>query len=59
MKSISRIRFAAVCLCVVAVQPLLAAYNAAGGYVTLLSHNLGSKGESTFMTNIVRDSYGW
>ena len=60
MKSISRIRFAAVCLCVVAVQPLLAAYNAAGGYVTLLSHNLGSKGESTFMTNIVKStSYGW
>ena len=60
MKSISRIRFAAVCLCVVAVQPLLAAYNAAGGYVTLLSHNLGSKGESTFMTNIVKNtSYGW
>lgn len=42
-----------------ATQPLFAAYNAAGGYVTLLGHNLGSKGESTFMTNIVRSSYGW
>lgn len=36
-----------------------AAYNAAGGYVTLLGHNSGTKGESTFMTNIVRSSYGW
>ena len=37
-----------------------AAYDAAGGYVTLLSENLGSKSESTFMTNIVKaTSYGW
>ena len=37
-----------------------AAYNAAGGYVTLLSDNLGSQSESTFMTNIVKaTSYGW
>ena len=37
----------------------LAAYDSAGGYVTLLGHNSGSKGESTFMTNIVKSSYGW
>ena len=40
-------------------QPLFAAYDAAGGYVTLRGHNSGSKGESTFMTNIVKSSYGW
>ena len=42
-----------------ALHPAFAAYNAAGGYVTLLGHNAGTKGESTFMTNIVRASYGW
>lgn len=42
-----------------ATQPLFAAYNAAGGYVTLRGHNSGLKGESTFMTNIVKSSYGW
>ena len=37
-----------------------AAYNAAGGYVTLLSDNSGNAGESTFMTNIVKETdYGW
>ena len=42
-----------------ALHPAFAAYNAAGGYVTLLGDNLGSKVESTFMTNIVKASYGW
>ena len=37
-----------------------AAYDAAGGYVTLLSSNSGVRGESTFMTNIVKETnYGW
>ena len=35
-------------------------YNAGGGYVTLLAHNSGNSGESTFVTNIVKSSvYGW
>ena len=46
-------------LLAIAVYPLFAGYNAAGGYVTLLGNNSGLNGESTFMTNIVRSSYGW
>ena len=43
-----------------AQHPAFAAYDAAGGYVTLLAHNSGIAGESTFMTNIVKaSSYGW
>lgn len=42
------------------LHPAFAAYNAAGGYVTLLSDNSGNNGESTFMTNIVKETaYGW
>ena len=59
MKSIVQIRAVAAFAFAVFAHPLMAGYDAAGGYVTLLSNNLGSKGESTFMTNIVRDSYGW
>ena len=60
MKSLFQFRFVAAILLAIAVHPLFAAYNAAGGYVTLLSDNLGSKSESTFMTNIVKaTSYGW
>ena len=59
MKSIVQIRAVAAFAFAAFAHPLMAGYDAAGGYVTLLSHNLGSKGESTFMTNIVRDSYGW
>ncbi|MBR3820302.1 MAG: hypothetical protein IKJ37_01635 [Kiritimatiellae bacterium] len=59
MKSIVQIRAVAAFAFAVFAHHLMAGYDAAGGYVTLLSHNLGSQGESTFMTNIVRDSYGW
>ena len=59
MKSIVQIRAVAAFAFAVFAHSLMAGYDAAGGYVTLLSNNLGSKGESTFMTNIVRDSYGW
>ena len=34
-------------------------YDAQGGYVTLLAANSGNNGESTFVTNIARSSYGW
>jgi hypothetical protein len=51
--------FAVVLVAGFAQLSAFAAYNAAGGYVTLLGHNSGSKGESTFMTNIVKASYGW
>ncbi len=59
MKTISKVRIVVACLFAVAVHTLFAGYDAEGGYVTLLGHNSGSKGESTFMTNIVRSSYGW
>lgn len=59
MKSIVQIRAVAAFAFAVFAHALMAGYDTAGGYVTLLSNNLGSKGESTFMTNIVRDSYGW
>lgn len=36
-----------------------ATYDQSTGYVRLLGNNSGNKGESTFMTNIVRASYGW
>lgn len=60
MKSIVQIRAVAAFAFAAFVHNLMAGYDAAGGYVTLLAHNLGSKGESTFMTNIVKSSsYGW
>ena len=36
-----------------------ATFGADGDYVTLLGANSGNKGESTFVTNILRSSYGW
>ena len=36
-----------------------AVYDQSTGYVRLLGNNSGNKGESTFMTNILRTSYGW
>ena len=59
MKSLFQFRLVAAFLLAITVHPLFAAYNAAGGYVTLRASNSGLKGESTFMTNIVRSSYGW
>ena len=59
MKSLFQFRFVAVFSLALAVHPLFAGYNAAGGYVTLLDHNSGLNSESTFMTNIVRSKYGW
>ena len=59
MKSLFQFRFVAAFLLAIAVHPLFAAYDAVGGYVTLRASNSGLKGESTFMTNIVRSSYGW
>ena len=41
------------------LRPAYGSYDATGGYVTLLGHNGGNAGESTFMTNIVRSNYGW
>ena len=60
MKTVKVARFISVGALFILLQfPAFAAYDAAGGYVTLLGHNSGSNGESTFMTNIVRASYGW
>ena len=60
MKTVKVARFISVGALFILLQfPAFAAYDAAGGYVTLLGHNSGSKDESTFMTNIVKASYGW
>ena len=60
MKNRSFAVLASLAVAGLSLHPAFAAYNAAGGYVTLLAHNSGLAGESTFMTNIVKaSSYGW
>jgi len=60
MKKKSFVVLASLAVAGLSLHPAFAAYDAAGGYVTLLDHNSGLNSESTFMTNIVKASaYGW
>lgn len=59
-KATGAFRLMALSCAVLAWSPTFGAtYDQSTGYVRLLGSNAGNSGESTFMTNILRSSYGW